>query len=100
MRSRVGYFAVGIQGFVVAALLIARQGGRISRLRRDLADAVIPGDPRATAGAGPLRGLYPSCRGRYQPAQACSPAEREPLRGILAMPAGVAASILLSVSWV
>lgn len=90
------YFAVGIQGFVVAALLIARQGG--ASLAFDLIPpvAISPGAIlAATAGAALFAGLYPFVPWRYQPAQALAAAEREPLRGLLAMPAGVAATLLL-----
>ena len=91
-----GYFAVGIQGFVVAALLIARQGGASLAFDAISPSAVSPGAIlAATAGAGLFAGLYPFVPWRYQPAQALLAAEREPLRGLLAMPAGVAASILL-----
>ena len=91
-----GYFAVGIQGFVVAALLIARQGGASLAFDAISPSAVSPGAIlAATAGAGLFAGLYPFVPWRYQPAQALLAAEREPLRGLLAMPAGVAASIVL-----
>jgi hypothetical protein len=90
------YFAVGIQGFVVAALLIARQGGASLAFDAISPSAVSPGAIlAATAGAGLFAGLYPFVPWRYQPAQALAAAEREPLRGLLAMPAGVAASFVL-----
>jgi hypothetical protein len=90
------YFAVGIQGFVVAALLIARQGGASLAFDKISPSAVSPGSIlAATAGAALFAGLYPFVPWRYQPAQALAAAEREPLRGLLAMPAGVAASFLL-----
>jgi hypothetical protein len=90
------YFAVGIQGFVVAALLIARQGGASLAFDAISPSAISPGAILAgTAGAGLFAGLYPFVPWRYQPAQALAAAEREPLRGLLAMPAGVAASIVL-----
>jgi hypothetical protein len=90
------YFAVGIQGFVVAALLIARQGGASLAFDAISPLAVSPGAVlAATAGAALLAGLYPFVPWRYRPAQALAAAEREPLRGLLAMPAGVAASIVL-----
>jgi hypothetical protein len=91
-----GYFAVGIQGFVVAALLIARQGGASLAFDAISPSAISPGAVlAATAGAALFAGLYPFVPWRYQPAQALAAAEREPLRGLLAMPAGVAASIVL-----
>jgi hypothetical protein len=90
------YFAIGIQGFVVAALLIARQGGASLGFGSISPSAVSPGAVlAATAGAALFAGLYPFVPWRYQPAQALAAAEREPLRGLLAMPAGVAASIVL-----
>jgi hypothetical protein len=90
------YFAIGIQGFVVAALVIARQGGASLAFAGISAAAISPGAVlAATAGAALFAGLYPFVPWRYQPAQALTAAEREPLRGLLAMPAGVAASILL-----
>jgi hypothetical protein len=91
-----GYFSVGIQGFVVAALLIARQGGASLAFDAISASAVSPGAIlAATAGAALFAGLYPFVPWRYQPAHALLAAEREPLRGLLAMPAGVAASVVL-----
>jgi hypothetical protein len=90
------YFAIGIQGFVVSALLIARQGGASLAFGAISPTAISPGAIlAATAGAALFAGLYPFVPWRYQPAQALAAAEREPLRGLLAMPAGVAASILL-----
>ena len=90
------YFAIGIQGFVVAALLIARQGGASLAFGSISPSAISPGAVlAATAGAALFAGLYPFVPWRYQPAQALAAAEREPLRGLLAMPAGVAASIVL-----
>jgi hypothetical protein len=90
------YFAIGIQGFVVAALLIARQGGASLAFGAISASAISPGAVLAsTIGAALFGGLYPFVPWRYQPAQALAAAEREPLRGLLAMPAGVAASIVL-----
>src|SRR5439155_119347 len=88
--------AVGIQGFVVAALLIARQGGPSLAFDTISPSAISPGAVlAATAGAALFAGLYPFVPWRYQPAQALAAAEREPLRGLLAMPAGVAASVVL-----
>jgi hypothetical protein len=90
------YFAIGIQGFVVAALLIARQGGASLAFSAISPSAISAGAVlAATAGAALFAGLYPFVPWRYQPAQALAAAEREPLRGLLAMPAGVAASIVL-----
>src|SRR5438105_5113195 len=83
----------GLRG---AALLIARQGGASLAFDMISPSAISPGAVlAATAGAALFAGLYPFVPWRYQPAQALAAAEREPLRGLLAMPAGVAASILL-----
>ena len=88
------YLAIGLQGFVVAALLIARHGGPSLAFPLIGPDAVSPGAVlAATAGAALFAGLYPFVPWRYKRARAL--AEREPLRGVLAMPAGVAATILL-----
>jgi hypothetical protein len=90
------YFAVGIQGFVLAALLIARQGGASLGFGQIAPTAVSPGAIlAATAGAALFAGLYPFVPWRYERARAVVAAEREPLRGLLAMPAGVAASLVL-----
>jgi hypothetical protein len=90
------YFAIGLQGFVVAALLIARQGGPSLGFAAVAPTAISPGAIlAATAGAALFAGLYPFVPWRYRRAQAVLDAEREPLRGLLAMPAGVAASIVL-----
>jgi hypothetical protein len=90
------YVAVGIQGFVLAALLIARQGGASLGFGQIAPTAISPGAVlAATAGAALFAGLYPFVPWRYERARAVVEAEREPLRGLLAMPAGVAASLLL-----
>src|SRR2546422_1296517 len=89
------YFAVGLQGFVVAALLIARQGGASLAIGLIAPTAISPGAIlAATAGAALFAGLYPFVPWRYERARATA-AEREPLRGLLAMPAGLAASLIL-----
>jgi hypothetical protein len=89
------YLAVGLQGFVVAALLIAKQGGASLSLDAIAPIWVGPGAIlAATAGAALFAGLYPFVPWRYARAHARS-AEREPLRGLLATPAGVAASFIL-----
>ncbi len=94
--ARIGaYFAVGIQGFVVAALLLSRFGGPSFRFDILFANAASPGVVlAATAGAGLFAGLYPFVPWRYQRARARA-AEREPLRGLLAMPAGIGATLVL-----
>ena len=69
------YFAVGIQGFVVAALLIARQGGASLAFDMISPSAISPGAVlAATAGAALFAGLYPFVPWRYQPAQALAAA--------------------------
>ncbi len=94
--ARIGaYFAVGIQGFVVAALLFSRFGGPSFRFDILFARAASPGVVlAATAGAALFAGLYPFVPWRYQRARARA-AEREPLRGLLAMPAGIGATLVL-----
>ena len=89
------YFAVGLQLFVVAALLVARQGGASLDLARVAPNAVSPGAIlAATAGAALVAGLYPFVPWRYERARTRA-AEREPLRGLLAAPVGIAASLVL-----
>jgi hypothetical protein len=89
------YLAVGLQGFVVSALLVARQGGPSLALASIPPTSISPGTIlAATAGAALFAGLYPFVPWRYERARAGA-AEREPLRGLLAMPAGVAASLML-----
>jgi len=89
------YLAIGLQGFVVATLLIASRGGASLVLAEVPASAVSPGALlAATTGAALFAGLYPFVPWRYERAHAPM-AEREPLRGLLAMPAGVAASFIL-----
>ena len=89
------YLTAGLQGFVVGALLVARQGGPSLAIAVIAPTAVSPGAVLATtAGAALFAGLYPFVPWRYERAQAAA-AEREPLRGLLAMPAGVAASLIL-----
>jgi hypothetical protein len=89
------YLTAGLQGFVVGALLVARQGGASLAIADLAPTAISPGAVLATtAGAALFAGLYPFVPWRYERAQARA-AEREPLRGLLAMPAGVAASLIL-----
>ena len=89
------YLTAGLQGFVVGALLVARQGGPSLAIAVIAPTAVSPGAVLATtAGAALFAGLYPFVPWRYERAQAAA-AERGPLRGLLAMPAGVAASLIL-----
>jgi hypothetical protein len=88
------YLAVGIQFFVLAALLLSRFGGASFRF-----DAITPGSVSpgailaASIGAALFAGLYPFIPWRVQ-VQLRGP-ELERLRGVITMPAGVAASLLL-----
>jgi len=89
------FYALGMQSFVVAALLISRTGAGSFGFGDIRATAISPGVVLATSlGAALFAGLYPFIPWRYEgePARA---AEREPLRGLLAMPAGVGATIVL-----
>ena len=89
------YLTAGLQGFVVGALLVARQGGASLAIADIAPGAISPGAVLATtAGAALFAGLYPFVPWRYERAHPRA-AEREPLRGLLAMPAGVAASLIL-----
>jgi len=88
------YLAVGIQFFVLAALLLSRFGGASFRF-----DAITPGSVSpgallaASIGAALFAGLYPFISWRFR-AQLRAP-DLERLRGVITMPAGVAASLLL-----
>jgi hypothetical protein len=88
------YLAVGIQFFVLAALLLSRFGGASFRF-----DAIAPGSVSpgailsASIGAALFAGLYPFIPWRFQ-VQLRGP-ELERLRGVITMPAGVAASLVL-----
>lgn len=89
------YFAVGIEFFVLAALLVSRAGGASFRFEAILPTAVSPGVVLICAmGAALFAGLYPFVPWRYERARTRG-AEREPLRGIVAMPAGVGATLVL-----
>jgi hypothetical protein len=89
------YFAIGVQGFVLSALLIARQGGASLVIGEISPGAIGPGTVlAAAAGAALFGGLYPFVPWRYRRARFAS-AEGEALRGLLAMPVGVAASLIL-----
>lgn len=90
------YLAVGIQCFVVAALLISRFGGASFQLATIRPTEVSPGViVAASLGAALFAGLYPFVPWRFERAHARLAAEREPLRGLLAMPAGIGATLLL-----
>ncbi|HKY52631.1 MAG TPA: hypothetical protein VJP45_15345 [Candidatus Limnocylindria bacterium] len=88
-----GYLAAGVQGFVVAALLISRFGGASFRFDAISADAVTPGVVLAASlGAALFAGLYPFVPWGYRHEEA---GERESIRGLLTMPAGLGATIVL-----
>ena len=88
------YLAVGVQFFVLAALLLSRFGGASFRF-----DAIAPGSVSpgailaASIGAALFAGLYPFVPWRFR-AHLRGP-ELERLRGVITMPAGVGASLLL-----
>lgn len=88
------YLAVGIQFFVLAALLLSRFGGASFRFDAISPDSVSPGAiVAASIGAALFAGLYPFIPWRFR-AQLRGP-DLERLRGVITMPAGVAASVLL-----
>lgn len=88
------YLAVGIQFFVLAALLISRFGGASFRFDAISPNSVSPGAILAASiGAALFAGLYPFVPWRFR-AQLRGP-DLERLRGVITMPAGVAASVLL-----
>jgi len=90
-----GFYALGVQSFVVAALLISRTGAGSFGFGDIRATAISPGVVLATSlGAALFAGLYPFIPWRYEGEQTRAP-EREPLRGLLAMPAGLGATIVL-----
>ncbi len=88
-----GYLAAGVQAFVVAGLLLSRFGGASFRFE-ELAPAWLsPGVIlAASAGAALFAGLYPFVPWGYRTEES---GEREILRGLLTMPAGVAATVVL-----
>ena len=89
------YLAVGIEFFVLAALLVSRSGGASYRFDAILPTAVSPGVVlTCSIGAALFAGLYPFVPWRYERAQARA-AEREPLRGVVTMSAGVGATLVL-----
>ena len=88
-----GYLAVGVQGFVVAALLVSRFGGASFRFDTISAEAMTPGVVLAASlGAALFAGLYPFVPWGYRNEEA---GERESLRGLLTMPAGLGATLVL-----
>jgi hypothetical protein len=87
------YLAAGVQAFVVADLLITRFGGASYRFEDISPESVSPGVIlAATIGAALFAGLYPFVPWGYRHEES---GERESLRGLLTMPAGVAATLLL-----
>jgi hypothetical protein len=88
------YLAVGVQFFVLAALLLSRFGSASFRFDSIPAAAVSPGAILAASiGAALFAGLYPFIPWRFR-VQLRGP-ELERLRGVITMPAGVGASLLL-----
>jgi len=88
-----GYLAGGVQGFVVAALLVSRFGGASFRFDTMSPEAVTPGVVLAASlGAALFAGLYPFVPWGYRQEEA---GERESLRGLLTMPAGLGATLVL-----
>jgi hypothetical protein len=88
-----GYLAGGVQAFVVSALLVSRFGGASFRFDTISAEAVTPGVVLAASlGAALFAGLYPFVPWGYRQEEA---GERESLRGLLTMPAGLGATIVL-----
>jgi hypothetical protein len=87
------YLAGGVQAFVVSDLLITRFGGASFRFEDIAADSVSPGVVlAATIGGALFAGLYPFVPWGYRQDES---GERESLRGLLTMPAGVGATIVL-----
>ena len=88
-----GYLAGGVQGFVVSALLASRFGGASFRFDTISPDAATPGVILAASlGAALFAGLYPFVPWGYRSEEA---GERESLRGLLTMPAGFGATLVL-----
>src|SRR4051812_33815229 len=87
------YLATGVQAFVVSDLLVTRFGGASFRFADISPDSVSPGVVlAATVGAAFFAGLYPFVPWGYRQDES---GERESLRGLLTMPAGVGATIVL-----
>jgi len=88
-----GYLLGGVQGFVVAALLISRFGGASFRFDTISPDATTPGVILAASlGAALFAGLYPFVPWGYRSEES---GERESLRGLLTTPAGLGATLVL-----
>ncbi len=87
------YLSVGVQGFVLAALALSRYGGAAFQFDAIRPTAISPGVvASATAGAALFAGLYPFVPWRYEAGRGPEPGV---LRGLLAMPAGIGASMVL-----
>jgi len=90
----VAYLAAGVQGFVMSALLLSRFGGASFRFDAISPDAATPGVVLAASiGAALFAGLYPFVPWGYRHEEA---GERESLRGLLTMPVGFGATIVLT----
>ncbi|MGH2490816.1 MAG: hypothetical protein ACRDF9_04850 [Candidatus Limnocylindria bacterium] len=88
-----GYLAGGVQGFVVAALLVSRFGGASFGFDAISPEATTPGVILAASlGAALFAGLYPFVPWGYRHEEA---GEGESLRGLLTMPAGLGATLVL-----
>lgn len=89
------YFTLGIQALVISGLLVSRFGGASYRFGDIIPGAISPGViAAASAGAALFAGLYPFVPWRFShPASRSS--ERESLRGLVAMPAGIGATLVL-----
>lgn len=89
-----GYLALGLQGWVLAALLISRHGSAGFALGEMPPGAVTPGAIlAATLGALLFAGLYPVVAWDLESGGAEDPGA---LGGLLLMPAGIGATILLA----
>lgn len=87
------YLAAGVQAFIVAALLVTRFGTASFRFDAIAPTSISPGVVLAAAVGGALfAGLYPFVPWGYRQDES---GERESLRGLLTMPAGVGATIAL-----
>lgn len=89
-----GYLAMGLQAWVVAALLISRQGSAGFSLGEMVPGAVTGGAVlAATAGALLFAGLYPAVAWSFT--EAYDTNDPGPLGSLLLMPAGIGATVLL-----
>ena len=87
------YLATGVQAFVVSDLLVTRFGSASFRFADISPESVSPGVIlAATIGAALFAGLYPFVPWGYRQDES---GERESLRGLLTMPAGIGATIVL-----